>query len=51
MARKLDNKNWEFGYEAYYNGESRDTNPKPEGSQAYDDWEEGWDTADSDCDS
>ena len=50
MSRKEGNKDWDFGYQAYHNHTPRDSNPKPEGSQAYEDWEEGWDCADSDCD-
>lgn len=49
MARKEGNPDWDFGYEAYLKGDNRDSNPKPEG-QAFDDWEEGWDTADCDID-
>lgn len=38
------------GYDTYYDGIARSSNPKLEDTQAFDDWEEGWDTADSDCD-
>jgi|APSaa5957512576_1039674.scaffolds.fasta_scaffold591969_1 hypothetical protein len=50
MAREFGNPNYDFGYEAYCNGVSRDENPKIINSQAYDDWERGWDCADCDID-
>jgi ribosome modulation factor len=48
--RKLDNPIWNKGYEAYAEGVSRNENPYKEDTQAFDDWQEGWDCADSDFD-
>ena len=51
MARIEDNPNYDAGYEAYWNGETRDSHIiHPGESQAEEDWLEGWDQADSDID-
>lgn len=50
MSHKIDNPIWDAGYNAYFDLVPRDDNPHPEGSQEADDWDDGWDTADSDSD-
>lgn len=50
MTHKLDNSTWDAGYNAYFDGIGREENPHPEGSVTNEDWEDGWDTADSDSD-
>lgn len=47
---ELDNLVWNKGYSAYFDGLSRNQNPYEEDLIDFDDWENGWDQADSDCD-
>lgn len=42
---------YDKGYDAYFDGLSRDDNPYPDDSDDFDSWHEGWDNADSDDDS
>lgn len=48
--RKLDNKAWNAGYDAYFDYTDRKDNPYEYDSEEYDLWHDGWDDADSDCD-
>lgn len=33
---------WQEGFEAYYDSEGLDDNPFDEGTDSYNDWQEGW---------
>lgn len=50
MPNRYDNLAWELGYDAYFDLLDRDDNPYEFGTTEFDDWEDGWDRADSDCD-
>ena len=47
--RKLDNKAWEMGYNAYFDNLSKKANPyRGNDDQDEDDWDAGWDCARND---
>jgi ribosome modulation factor len=50
--RRLNNRYWEQGYDAYLDGKKRENNPfDPDRDEnLYELWQEGWDCADTDSD-
>ena len=48
--RHLESEVWNKGYDAYWDYIPRCENPYDEDTLAFDEWNEGWDSADSDCD-
>jgi ribosome modulation factor len=46
----METKQHTLGYNAYFDGLSLEDNPYTEDSYEYDEWENGWEKADSDAD-
>ena len=42
---------WNKGYDAYHDGVRRNENPYEDDDFDFEDWQDGWDKANSDCDS